>query len=115
MVKSGGMMSRCHRFFYFTLLLLVFAAPTVNAEEVDLELVLAVDGSGSISSSEFKLQLAGYSAAFRDPELQAAITSGPTGRIAVAMMIWSDAVFPKFNRLARIGLTGRRLAICPCN
>lgn len=65
------------------------------AEEVDLELVLAMDASGSISEAEYMLQLNGTSAAFRDPAIQAAITSGPTGRIAVSVMLWSDAAYPK--------------------
>jgi len=68
-----------------------------HAEEVDLELVLAMDASGSISNSEYILQLEGTAAAFRDPAIQAAITSGPTGRIAVSVMLWSDAAFPKIE------------------
>jgi len=67
------------------------------SEEVDLELVLAMDASGSISEAEYILQLKGTSEAFKDPEIQAAITSGPTGRIAVAVMLWSDAAFPKIR------------------
>lgn len=67
------------------------------AEEVDLELVLAMDASGSISHKEYILQLEGTYAAFRDPAIQAAIVSGPTGKIAVTVMLWSDAAFPKVN------------------
>lgn len=67
------------------------------AEEVDLELVLAMDGSGSISESEYILQLEGTARAFEDASIQQAIVSGPVGRIAVSMMIWSDAAFPKFK------------------
>ena len=74
-------------------------APTAQAlaEEVDLELVLAMDASGSISNKEYLLQLEGTYAAFRDPAIQAAITSGPTGKIAVTVMLWSDAAFEKVN------------------
>lgn len=68
-----------------------------KAEEVDLELVLAMDGSGSISASEYVLQIEGTAAAFRDPAIQQAILSGPTGRIAVAVLIWADAALPKFE------------------
>ncbi len=67
------------------------------AEEVDLELVLAMDGSGSISESEYILQLEGTARAFEDTSIQQAITSGPVGKIAVSVMIWSDAAFPKFK------------------
>src|SRR5215475_5478389 len=50
---------------------------------VDLELVLAVDVSLSMDLDEQRLQRDGYVAAFRDPEVQKAIASGPSGRIAV--------------------------------
>lgn len=66
-----------------------------QAEDVDIELVLAVDGSGSISLPELQLQIAGYVEAFRDPEVQTAALSGPLGKVAVALVIWSDARFPK--------------------
>jgi hypothetical protein len=75
---------------------LCLASPA-NAEEVDLELVLAMDASGSISNAEYILQLEGTAAAFRDPAIQAAITSGPVGKIAVSVMLWSDAAFPKIK------------------
>lgn len=58
---------------------------------VDLELVLAVDASGSVDAREFELQLSGIAQGFRDPDVQRAISSGELGRIAVALMIWSDA------------------------
>ena len=63
----------------------------LHADEVDLELLLAVDVSGSVSQSEFELQLRGIAAAFRDPEVHDAIRLGPNQKIAVALMIWADA------------------------
>ncbi len=76
-----------------------FCAATAPAlaNDVDLEIVLAVDGSGSISASEFRLQLEGYANALRDDAVQSAAVSGPLGKIAVAMMVWSDAAFKKFE------------------
>lgn len=62
---------------------------------VDLELVLAVDASGSVDQAEFRLQLAGIASGFRDPKIQRAIASGELGRISVALMIWSDAMSKK--------------------
>lgn len=56
---------------------------------VDLELVLAVDVSLSMDLDEQRLQRDGYVAAFRDPEVHKAITSGPHGRIAVTYMEWA--------------------------
>jgi len=83
--------------FILTALFILNSPIKASAQDVDIEIVLAVDGSGSISTEEFKLQLAGYAAAFRDPAIQSAITSGPIGRVAVSMLIWSDAAFQKFT------------------
>ena len=58
---------------------------------VDLELVLAVDASGSVDETEFNLQLAGIAVAFRDVEVQNAIISGPRARIAVVVEVWADS------------------------
>ena len=74
----------------------VCAAPVVTFAnvQVDLELSLLVDVSGSISTSEFNLQRGGYSAAFRTPGIQGQITStdnGRLGRIAVNVIYWSGA------------------------
>ena len=64
--------------------------------EVDLEIVLAVDASGSVNRNELKLQLDGIAAALRDQTVQRAITLGPNRKIAASMLIWSDAAFAKF-------------------
>ncbi|MGI9463714.1 MAG: DUF1194 domain-containing protein [Aestuariivirgaceae bacterium] len=63
---------------------------------VDIEIVLAVDASGSVDKHELQLQLKGIAAAFRDKTVQYAIGQGRMRRIAVAMLIWSDAAFSKF-------------------
>ena len=54
---------------------------------VDLELVLAVDVSGSIRPTEFALQRRGLAEAFRDPAVHAAIET--VGGIAVALLHWA--------------------------
>lgn len=56
---------------------------------VDLELVLAVDVSGSVSSDRFELQKAGYADAFANPGVIDAILSGTHGAIAVTMVQWT--------------------------
>jgi hypothetical protein len=61
------------------------AADTV----VDLELVLAVDASGSVSQRRFDLQRDGYAAAFRDAQVLRAILSGLSQSIAVTMFQWT--------------------------
>lgn len=59
-----------------------------RAADVDVELVLAADGSGSIDDDELAVQRAGYAAAITSPEVLAAIRSGSHGRIAVAYVEW---------------------------
>ena len=57
--------------------------------EVDLQLVLAVDASGSVSQYRFELQKRGYAAAFRDKRVLNAIQSGLSQAIAVTMFQWT--------------------------
>ena len=68
------------------------AGPTVaqSGRQVDLELVLAVDTSSSVSAQEFDLQMRGLATAFRDPAVGAAIQASGDLGIAVAMVQWSD-------------------------
>ncbi len=56
---------------------------------VDLELVLAVDVSGSMDADEHRLQRQGYVSAFRHPGVLDAIKSGFLGRIAVTYFEWA--------------------------
>src|SRR6185436_1038875 len=51
---------------------------------VDLALVLLTDVSQSIDDGRFAVQKEGYRAAFRDPDVLAAILGGGIGRVAVA-------------------------------
>jgi hypothetical protein len=57
--------------------------------EVDLQLVLAADASGSMSRALRQAQREGFVAAFRDPRLHRQIASGMTGQIAVVYVEWS--------------------------
>lgn len=81
---------------FLTLHGMIFRVNAASATEVDVEIVLAVDISGSVNPVEYDLQMKGYSDAFTDPVIQSAITSGPIGKIAVALMLWSDAAFTKY-------------------
>ena len=76
--------------------LILLVAPSAMAQEaaVDLELVLAVDASSSVDEAEWGLQTGGIAAGFRHPRVHEAIRSGPTGRIAVAIVTWADATLP---------------------
>jgi hypothetical protein len=65
------------------------ARPAGGHLQVDLELILAVDASPSISRAEQKVQRDGYVNAFRHVDLARAIESGETGRIAVLYLEWA--------------------------
>jgi len=58
---------------------------------VDVELVQAVDASGSVEPDEWRLELDGIAAAIRAPDVVAAIRAGRHGRIAMCLEIWADA------------------------
>lgn len=70
---------------------LVGATGSALADEavVDLELVLAVDASGSVDAYEFELQMRGIAAAFRDPEVQDALRATGDRGVAVVLVQWS--------------------------
>jgi len=65
----------------------LLTAPAL-AEPVDLELVFAADGSGSIDDEELRLQRRGWADALTNPDVLAGIKDGPLGAIAVAFMEW---------------------------
>lgn len=69
---------------------LVAARSTRASQEVDVELVLALDVSRSVDAEEMEMQMQGYAAAFRDPRLAEGIAGGPLGAIAVTLFVWSD-------------------------
>ena len=72
-----------------SLLLAGLGAPVHAQGNVDLQLVLAVDASGSVNDFRFELQKQGYAAAFRNPQVLKAIMSGGEQAIAVTMMQWT--------------------------
>ena len=68
------------------------ANPAARAEieiPVDIELVLAIDVSGSIDPEEAKLQRQGYISALTHPAIVDAISRGFIGRIAVTYFEWA--------------------------
>lgn len=67
------------------------APMTANAVSVGLELLLLVDVSGSVSSSEYSLQKTGYVNAFNSAAVQNAIFGSQLGSIAVSYAEWSGA------------------------
>ncbi|WP_230533005.1 DUF1194 domain-containing protein [Microvirga roseola] len=76
------------RSFLKSLLILGLMAVPAKAESVDLELVFASDGSGSIDNEELRLQRKGWADALMSEEVLSSIRNGPVGAIAVAFMEW---------------------------
>jgi hypothetical protein len=67
------------------------AAARGGTNEVDVELVLAVDISYSMDIEEQRLQREGYVQALRSPEVLKAIRQGAIGRIAVTYFEWAGS------------------------
>lgn len=91
--KAGRIPGGCAMGRMLSILAVLLAAavirPAAAQEYVDLELVLAVDVSGSVDDEEALLQRQGYIAAFRDPEVIRTIQGGMLGRIAVSYYEWA--------------------------
>jgi hypothetical protein len=60
----------------------------VQAQPVDVLLVLCVDASGSIDPEEFRFQREGYADAITDPRILKAVAGGRRGAIAIAFVEW---------------------------
>lgn len=62
-----------------------------NAVEVDVELLLLVDVSRSMSPFELDIQRRGYAEALVSPEVLKAINGGMLGHVAIAYVEWAGA------------------------
>lgn len=82
--RSGAL---CFLFLWIFLFLPVAA---LAQDEVDLELVLLADATGSIDDDEIFFQREGYAKAITDPQVVAAIQSNMIGKIAVTYIEWGD-------------------------
>jgi hypothetical protein len=73
--------------------LLAFTAPAAGQapawDDVDLELVLLADTTGSIDFDEWRFQRQGYAEAITDPRVLEAITGGAHRRIALTYVEWA--------------------------
>ncbi|MDK1373276.1 DUF1194 domain-containing protein [Sinorhizobium sp. 6-70] len=72
---------------------LFLCAPAVSEPHacVDVALVLAVDGSGSVSDQEYAFQKSAIAAAFRDRGVLSALNKA--GAVAVSAVFWGDGEF----------------------
>ena len=74
-----------------------FAVAPAQAQKkpVDLELIIAVDVSGSIDPDEARLQRDGYYHAFTNDKVIRAIKSGVLGRIGMIYMEWAGSHYQR--------------------
>jgi len=68
--------------------LFLLVLPARATQPVAIELVLALDCSASVDSSEYALQLEGLAEAFRDPEVLAAVEGLKPLGAAIVVMQW---------------------------
>jgi hypothetical protein len=75
------------------IIVMLCTAGPVRAESppVGTALILLIDVSGSIDNTEYDLQKSGIANAFSDPAVVKAIWNQPFGRMAVALVEWSDS------------------------
>lgn len=95
----GAALFRRH-FLIWTLLfagaiLLGGRAPRAQGLPVDLELILAIDCSGSVDEVEAQLQRQGYIAALTSDRVINAIRSGENRRIAVTYFEWAGETYQR--------------------
>ncbi|WP_417517196.1 DUF1194 domain-containing protein [Minwuia sp.] len=79
------------KLFLATVMAIICILPLAGGaqQRIDMALVLAVDTSRSVDNKEYSLQMAGMAAAFRDPSVQYAITTGAPSGLAVTLVQWS--------------------------
>lgn len=68
---------------------LIWVSLANSAPRNDVNIVIAMDCSWSVNSSEYTLQIAGIAAAFSDPEVLTAIRNGNHGQVGVVLTQWS--------------------------
>jgi hypothetical protein len=78
------------RLAVIAMLLAIAGSPAGAAESCALELILAVDVSGSIDDQEFALQIEGMASAFEHPQLVEAVQA-QRGGVLVTLTQWSGA------------------------
>lgn len=84
-------------FLKYLAALVLLTALTIQAASVkaadamaDTALVIAVDVSQSVDAARYQIQMDGIAAAFEDPSVIAAITSGSNGQILITLVTWAD-------------------------
>ncbi len=83
------------------------------AETCRLALALALDVSGSVDQTEYRLQSEGLAAALTDPEVEAALFTYPAAPVAIAVYEWSASRYQRLIQdwvLVRDAATLREVA-----
>ncbi len=76
------------KFGLLAIAILCLMRPAMAMEQVDVELVIAVDVSRSMDLDELNLQREGYASALEHPAVTSAFESGPIGEVAFLYMEW---------------------------
>ena len=79
-----------HRTAAFMTAVTLATAATADGIEVDLELVLMVDVSRSMTERELEIQRLGYAAALQSDAVYAAVQSGLLQRVALSYVEWAS-------------------------
>ncbi|AYD01960.1 DUF1194 domain-containing protein [Neorhizobium sp. NCHU2750] len=80
------------------LALLFLACGNAGAEPLvcaDMALVLAIDGSGSVTDAEYQFQKSAFAAAFRDDGIKSVLREA--GTVMLTAVFWGDGEFPTQN------------------
>src|SRR5918996_6482577 len=80
-----------HRIAAFMTAATLATPATADGIEVDLELVLMVDVSRSMTERELEIQRLGYAAALQSEAVYAAVLSGLLQRVALSYVEWAGA------------------------
>jgi hypothetical protein len=84
-------MTQCRAWFAAFVAALLLAIAPARGADVDLELVLLADSTGSIDDDEIRFQRQGYAEAITDPMVLSAILGNAHGRIALTYVEWGNA------------------------
>lgn len=70
--------------------LCVLMAPSVQAQQCSIALVLALDVSGSVDEAEYNQQINGLATALNDPEVRSLIIFSADAPVSLAVFEWSS-------------------------
>ncbi|MEX3007324.1 DUF1194 domain-containing protein [Hoeflea sp. TYP-13] len=93
--RQMATMLRTSLYCVAAIVLLLLADPSSANDEVDVELVIAVDVSRSMTDRELQIQRRGYAEALRSEAVARAVKSGLTGKIALTYVEWGGRAYQR--------------------